>query len=133
MSTVQRTGHCRSSRQPFGVGKILRRAVWLLVLAAISARAELTISQPEKKLSASVNEPPKFSAVELEFMTPIRLAKREQFLIVQKNLGVHGRSNEWMMVSAGCGQIWGDASMLKKICPDHQDPGWAYVKASISF
>jgi len=38
-----------------------------------------------------------------------------------------------MMVSAGCGQIWGDASMLKKICPDHQDAGWAYVKASFSF
>jgi hypothetical protein len=66
-------------------------------------------------------------------MTPAKLAGPEPFLIVQKNLGVHGRSNERMMVSAGCGQIWGDASMLKKICPDHQDAGWAYVKASFSF
>jgi hypothetical protein len=130
---MQRTGHFTSPRQLFAVEKILRRAVWLLVFWAISARADLTILQPLEKLSAPVSQPQKFSALELELMTPAKLAGPEPFLIVQKNLGVHGRSNERMMVSAGCGQIWGDASMLKKICPDHQDAGWAYVKASFSF
>jgi hypothetical protein len=66
-------------------------------------------------------------------MAPAKLAGSEPFQIVQKNLGLHGRSNERMLVSAGCGQIWGDTSILKKICPEHQDPGWAYVKASLSF
>ena len=84
-------------------------------------------------MSAPVSQPQKFSALELELMTPAKLAGREPFVIVQKNLGVHGGSNEWMMISAGCGQIWDDASMMKKICPDHPDPGWAYVKASFSF
>jgi hypothetical protein len=104
-----------------------------LVLAAMSARAELTIAPSGNNLLAAASQPPKFSALELELMTPAIVAGRESFLIVQKNLGVHGRSNEWMMVSAGCGQIWGDASMFRKICPDHQDPGWAYVKASFTF
>jgi hypothetical protein len=133
---MQRIGHLTPS-QPLAVGKILRRAVWLLIFAAISARADLTISPPEKNLeenlSASVSQPQKFSALELELMTPAKLAGNEPFLIVQKNPGVHDRSNERMLVSAGCGQIWGDTSTLKKICPDHQDPGWAYVKASFSF
>jgi hypothetical protein len=130
---VQRIGHFTSSRQLFAVEKILRRAVWLLAFAAISARADLTISQPAKNLSSPVNQSQKFGALEQDLMTPAKLAGSEPFLIVQKNLGVHGRSNERMLVSAGCGQIWGDASMLRKICPDHQDPGWAYVKASFRF
>jgi hypothetical protein len=130
---VQRIGHFTSSRQPFAVEKILRRAVWLLTFAAISARADLTISQPAKNPSSPVNQSQKFRALEQDLMTPAELAGHEPFPIVQKNPGVHGRSNERMLVSAGCGQIWGDASMLKKICPDHQDPGWAYVKASFRF
>jgi hypothetical protein len=130
---VQRIGHFTSSRQPFAVEKILRRAVWLLTFAAISARADLTISQPTKKPSSPVNQSQKFSALEQDLLTPANLAGHESFPIVQKNLDAHGRSNERMLVSAGCGQIWGDASMLKKICPDHQDPGWAYVKASFRF
>jgi hypothetical protein len=101
------------------------------VLAAISARADLTISPPGKNLS--VSQPRKFSALELESMTPAIVAGRGPFLTVEKHLGVHGRSNEGMIVSAGYGQIWGDASMFRKICPDHQDPGWAYVKASFTF
>jgi hypothetical protein len=129
---MQRIGHLIPS-QPLAVGKILRRAVWLLAFAAISARADLTISPPAKILSAPVNQPQKFSALEQDLMAPAKLAGSEPFQIVQKNLGLHGRSNERMLVSAGCGQIWGDTSILKKICPEHQDPGWAYVKASLSF
>jgi hypothetical protein len=130
---MQRIGHFKPAGQPFAVGKILRSLVWLLAFAAISARADLTISPPEKILSASLNQPQNVGTLEQDLIKPARPANRAPLLIMQKNLGVHGRSNERMLVSAGCGQMWGDASMFRKICPDHQDPSWAYVKASFSF
>lgn len=38
-----------------------------------------------------------------------------------------------MTVQAGYEQLWNNGSILRKICPDDQEPGFACVRASFSF
>ena len=82
---MQKIGHFKQSRPLFAAGKIFRSLVSLLVFAAFSARADLTVSQPAKtqpgeNLLALATQPLKFSALELELISPVKLAGRAQFL-----------------------------------------------------
>jgi hypothetical protein len=53
----------------------------------------------------------------------------DPLLLARENLG----ANRSVSVRAGYEQSWGDESMLRKISPDEQEPGFACVKASFSF
>jgi len=58
-----------------------------------------------------------------------RSAFGDPLLIARENLGY----NRSVSVQAGYEQAWGDSSVLRKISPDEQEPGFACVKASFSF
>jgi hypothetical protein len=53
----------------------------------------------------------------------------DSLLLARENLG----SKRSVSLRAGYDQGWGDGSILRKISPDEQEPGFACVKASFSF
>ena len=127
----------------------------LLVLAATVTRAEepnlilataRNYSTPEKTPApASIvsdfsrkNSQPATTLLKTEtwaeFSSIARLEKqttthRALFQLLRENL----HSNKTVSVQAGYGQIWGEESVLRKICSDRQEPSCAYIRASFSF
>lgn len=56
-------------------------------------------------------------------------ANRDPLVLVRENLN----ASRSMVVAAGYGQLWNNQSMFKYISSQRQEPGCAYLKASLNF
>ena len=92
-------------------------------------RSAVILIHPEVGLEKSQ------SKIKNDFSSGSLLEKQSQpgfgdpLLLARENLG----SNRSVSVRAGYEQGWGDGSVLQKISPDEQEPGFACIKASFSF
>ncbi|HTX21486.1 MAG TPA: hypothetical protein VMD27_06490 [Candidatus Aquilonibacter sp.] len=84
-----------------------------------------------QKIEAEKSNP----EVKNDFSSEARLERQTEpsanrpLLLVHENLG----PNRSMNVRAGYRDFWGDESVLRKISPDEQEPGFAYIQASFHF
>lgn len=57
----------------------------------------------------------------------------DPLVLLHKNLSANGRSNAWMNIETGYGQVWRDEFELEKEFSQQLQPNFAYVSASFSF
>ena len=161
-SCVQNIGHSSRSIPPFAAKMMFCLVALVLALASASANSQAVmtlamahpVSPAEKNFSlfhrnssaqlvgpitvqvrqkdvAEKSQP----AVQNSFSSEARLEQQtgpsanRPFLLVHQNLG----PNRSMNVRAGYKEFWDNTSVLRKISPDEQEPGIAYVQASFRF
>ena len=159
---MQKTEHFERPLRQSVTGAVFGLATSLLLLASVSTKAEdsirhLAMVRPtptriKAATSPIISEPVRSSPALLQrtvaletsvikaetdpnFSTNPQIARQTNPDTRSPLEFVHGNlnSNHSMVVAAGYGQLWNNQSMFKHISSQRQEPGCAYVKASLNF